>query len=169
MRPFSLSSRLTSATVAFSGTVMVISSSGFVSASTSSASRQPTTASKTDAASTQHTYKSTLIPGARRGLCASSSPAGSSSASKLRSAYSSGSFGSKGSCCFGSSGFSAPSSSDTSPASGASSCGSSSAASSASGRRDVPIISSMRAISSLVDAISSSMDIDEKSNCSSSG
>ena len=168
MRPFSLSSRLTSATVAFSGTVMVISSSGFVSASTSSASRQPTTASKTDAASTQHTYKSTLIPGARRGLCASSSPAGSSSASKLRSAYSSGSFGSKGSCCFGSSGFCAPSSSDTSPASGASSCGNSSA-SSASGRRDVPIISSMRAISSLVDAISSSMDIDEKSNCSSSG
>ena len=168
MRPFSLSSRLTSATVAFSGTVIVISSSGFVSASTSSASCQPTTASKTDAASTQHTYKSTLIPGARRGLCASSSPTGSSSASKLRSAYSSGSFGSKGSCCFGSSGFCAPSSSDTSPASGASSCGNSSA-SSASGRRDVPIISSMRAISSLVDAISSSMDIDEKSNCSSSG
>ena len=55
------------------------------------------------------------------------------------------------------------------PACGAPCWGAGSCASSCCGRREVPIIWSMRAISSLVDAISSSMDIDEKSSCPSSG
>ena len=169
MSPFSLSSRLTSATVAFSGTVMVISSSGLVSASTSSASRHPNTASSTDAASTQHTYKSTFTPAARCARCGCSSCSGCSSESRLRSAYSSGSFGSNGSLCEGFALSSVSSSRDTSPACGAPCWGAGSCASSCCGRREVPIIWSMRAISSLVDAISSSMDIDEKSSCPSSG
>ena len=170
MRPCFLSSRLTSATVAFSGTVIVTSSSGFVSASTSSASRQPTTARMTDAASTQHTYKSTLSPAASRGFSGSSGASSVCSLSRLRSAYSSGSFGSKGSGA-GSALWegSSPSSSVTSPASGTGASGVSALSSScASGRRDVPIMRSTRAISALVDAISSSMDMDEKSSMLSS-
>src|SRR5699024_5548710 len=85
--------------VAFSGTVTVTTLSSAVKAQTSSAHFQANTARSTDAASTQQTYSSTLMgEGSRSGGSSSSS---SSSSSVVRSAYSAGSVGWKGSLDLG--------------------------------------------------------------------
>ena len=136
--------------VAPSGMETVTSASSFVSDSTSSAQRQTATASSTATASTQHTYSSTRMPDGSRGRFFSGSwLSGCVSWSTVRSAYSSGIFGSKSGCMPGLGASSAASGVSGAGASGCSGCAASPGPS---------IIASTRARSSLTDASSSSSE-----------
>ena len=167
MRPLSFSSVLICAIVAFSGTVTFTAKFSRVSASISSAQRHPPMASSTLAASTQQTYTNTRTPAGRRNFsCAGASSSGCSS-STVRSAYSSGSCGSKaGIAAFGSvragASPSAATSAGPSPAASNASAASGSCTGSSAG---LPIIASTRAISSRAPRSSSSSE--RSSNCSS--
>ena len=163
MRPLSFSSAPTCAIVAFSGTVTFTVKFSRVSASISSAQRQPPMASSTLAASTQQTYAKTRTPAGRRNFsCAGASSSGCSS-STVRSAYSSGSCGSKaGIAAFGSVRAGASPSAGPSPAASNASAASGSCTGSSAG---LPIIASTRAISSRAPRSSSSSE--RSSNCSS--
>ena len=152
-RPLSRSSFAICEIVAPSAMVTVTSASGLVRDSTSSAQRHANTASSTDAASTQHTYSSTRMPDGSRPCFFSSAGSGSCGCwSTVRSAYSSGIFGSNsggilGVCFCGC----------VSCSSSASACVLACSSSSLSF-----IIASTRARSSLTDASSSSSESDSR-------